>query len=274
MREVKLLFPKGRSKALTLSYDDGVQFDKRLVEIFNKYNLKATFNVNSGVEPGSSWVDNGVEIVRMNLKDTVHLYKDHEIAIHSLTHPDLQKLNREEIIHEILEDKKNLEEIYGGIITGMAYPFGTYDDKVVEILKEVGVEYSRAVNQHENFTVPEDFLKWNPTCHHINSRLMDIAKTFLEDNTDDIRLFYVWGHSYEFAVNDNWEVIEEFADLVSNKEEIWYGTNMEICSYITAFKKLKFSQDKHRVYNPTALDIWIKVNDDVIKVKSGDMMNL
>ena len=37
----------GKNKALTFSYDDGVTQDKRLIEIFNKYGLKATFNLNS-----------------------------------------------------------------------------------------------------------------------------------------------------------------------------------------------------------------------------------
>ena len=36
----------GMKKALTFSYDDGVTQDIRLIEIFNKYNLKATFNLN------------------------------------------------------------------------------------------------------------------------------------------------------------------------------------------------------------------------------------
>ena len=40
-------FPGGKAKALTLSYDDGVRQDKKLIEIFNKNGIKGTFNVNS-----------------------------------------------------------------------------------------------------------------------------------------------------------------------------------------------------------------------------------
>ena len=36
-------------KALTFSYDDGVTQDKRLIKILNKYGLKCTFNINSGL---------------------------------------------------------------------------------------------------------------------------------------------------------------------------------------------------------------------------------
>ena len=41
-------FPNGKLKALTLSYDDGVEQDIKFVEILNKYGLKCTFNLNSG----------------------------------------------------------------------------------------------------------------------------------------------------------------------------------------------------------------------------------
>jgi peptidoglycan/xylan/chitin deacetylase (PgdA/CDA1 family) len=37
----------GKKKALTFSYDDGVLQDIRLIELFNKYGMKATFNLNS-----------------------------------------------------------------------------------------------------------------------------------------------------------------------------------------------------------------------------------
>ena len=47
-------FPGGLAKALTFSYDDGVEQDIRLVEILDKYGMKGTFNLNSGcyAKPG------------------------------------------------------------------------------------------------------------------------------------------------------------------------------------------------------------------------------
>ena len=41
------LFPEGRKRALTMSYDDGADSDERLVEIFNRYGIKGTFHLNS-----------------------------------------------------------------------------------------------------------------------------------------------------------------------------------------------------------------------------------
>ena len=44
-----LRFPEFKLKALTLSYDDGVVFDEKLISILDKYGLKCTFNINSGL---------------------------------------------------------------------------------------------------------------------------------------------------------------------------------------------------------------------------------
>jgi peptidoglycan/xylan/chitin deacetylase (PgdA/CDA1 family) len=128
------MFPRGKMKALTLSYDDGVEQDRKLVEILNSYGIKATFNLNSGIQSGSSyWERNGITIQRMNVKSLPELYKGHEIAVHSLTHPRLEKLDEETVVNELEQDKINLERIFGTKIYGMAYPYGTFNDDVKKI---------------------------------------------------------------------------------------------------------------------------------------------
>lgn len=48
-------------KALTFSYDDGIEQDRKLVEIFNRYGMKATFNLNTGIQsPESNFEIEGV----------------------------------------------------------------------------------------------------------------------------------------------------------------------------------------------------------------------
>ena len=107
MRKMRFLYPNGKNKALTISYDDGVQFDERLVSILNKYNLKATFNVNSGIEPGTSWVNKGINISRIDLEANKELYKGHEIAIHTLTHPHLEELNDDDIFSDEIKEQNS-----------------------------------------------------------------------------------------------------------------------------------------------------------------------
>ena len=49
MGSIFIQFPKGKRKALTLSYDDGVEQDIRLIENMKQHGLKGTFNLNSGL---------------------------------------------------------------------------------------------------------------------------------------------------------------------------------------------------------------------------------
>ncbi|OOM81510.1 polysaccharide deacetylase [Clostridium puniceum] len=270
MSSIINLFKDGRKKALTLSYDDGITQDKRLVSIFNQYALKATFNINSGIQSEENyWINKGKKIQRMNIDEIEEVYKGHEVAAHSLTHPQLEDLPREMIINEIFEDRKNLEKIFGYPVRGMAYPYGTYNEKVIQVMENCGIEYSRTVNQHEKFYLPERFLEWHPTCHHKNPKLMEIAKHFIETDFRSMSLLYVWGHSYEFDIDENWELAEEFCKTVGNDESIWYATNIEIVDYLKALDSLRYSADCEIVYNTSAIPLWISVDKKIVEIKSG-----
>ncbi|WP_342565574.1 polysaccharide deacetylase family protein [Paenibacillus sp. FSL R7-0345] len=273
MKRITKLWPGGKTKAFTLSYDDGVEQDRRLVEIFNKYKLKATFNLNSGIQhEGSFWVDKGHTIKRMNREGLEALYEGHEVAVHSLTHPVLPELPRELMLKEILEDKQNLERQFGYLVTGMAYPYGAYNAATIEVLKASGLDYARTVNSHLRFNLPDNPYEWHPTCHHNEPELMNLTEAFLAG--DSHSLFYVWGHSYEFDVQDNWELIEAFSQRISNREEVWYATNIEIVRYLKAHNNLKYSTDCTLVYNPSALSLWISVDGQAVEVPPGKTLQL
>ena len=266
----------GKSKVLTLSYDDGVVQDIRLVEILNKYGIKATFNINSGwhfPEDGTREKFYGV----MKLSEAKKLYTNsgHEVAVHGFTHPFLEKLNTAEILTEILEDRKCIEQNFGTLARGMAYPYGTYNDKVVSALEQCGICYSRTVNNTENFSFPDQWLTLRPTCHHDNPKLMELARKFVEEKgnyVSDNWMFYVWGHSYEFDDNDNWDVIEKFAAYIGGKEDVWYATNIELYDYVKAYERLEVSVDKHIVRNPSSMDIWFWEGEQMYCIKGGETL--
>ena len=158
---------------------------------------------------------------------------------------------------EVLKDRENLEEQFGCIVRGMAYPFGTYSDEVVEILKECGIAYARTVHSTRNFDLPRDWLRLPATCHHNDPDLMTLAKRFTEPfHWTMAQLFYLWGHSYEFEERNNWQVIEEFAEFSGGRDEIWYATNLEVYDYVQAWNRLIFSADGRQIYNPTAFEIF------------------
>lgn len=281
MSSIFMRFPEGRKKALTLSYDDGVEQDIRLIEIMKQNGLKGTFNLNSGAYAPEGKVYPGGKIHRrMSRSAAQKLYTDSgmEVAVHGLTHPFLEQLPENICMYEILQDRMNLEKEYGCMVRGMAYPFGTYSDSVVASLKQCGIVYSRTTISTEKFDIPSDWLRLPATCHHGNPRLMELAHKFVE-NTFDRKpgLFYLWGHSYEFDYNEpnnNWGVIEEFAEFIGGREDIWYATNIEIYDYIAAYKQLIFSTDGKRIYNPTCTTLYFEIKNVTYKIQAGETVVL
>lgn len=275
MGSFDMRFHDGKTKALTLSYDDGVQQDAKLIEILDQYGLKGTFNLNSGLfaEEGVRYPAGQIHR-RMTEKEALALYQNsgHEVAVHALTHPWLEKLPAAAVLQEVLEDRRRLESIFGGVVRGMAYPFGTYNDTVVEVLKTAGIAYSRTVISTERFAIPEDWLRLPATCHHNNPRLMELAEKFI--NSPDCGLFYLWGHSYEFEQNDNWQVISDFAAKVSGKADIWYATNIDIYNYVQAYRNLQFNADCTRIQNLSAVDVWIAAAGKTVHIPAGKTVQL
>lgn len=268
----------GKSKVLTLSYDDGVVQDIRLVKILDKYGIKATFNINTGTYLAEN-VEREKFNGRMKLSEATELYKNsnHEVAVHTLTHPFLERLKTDEVLTEVLDDRRNIEKQYGTVARGMAYPYGTYNAEVIDCLKKCGICYSRTVRSTDNFLFPNNWLELHPTCHHNSPKLMELAKKFVECDGNSLKdswMFYLWGHSYEFDNNDNWEVIEKFAEYVGGKDDVWYATNIEVYDYIKAYEQLQTSVDKDVVHNPTSIDVWFAHKGNVYCVKAGETIQL
>jgi len=222
------MYPNGKMKSLTLSYDDGVEQDARLVELLNRYKMKGTFNLNSGLQSrANQWVRGNVTIRRMNVGGLPELYSGHEVAVHSLTHPHLENLDNETVINELAQDRANLERIFGTEIYGMAYPFGTFNDTVVEAVRKCNLRYARGVKSTFSFDIPQDLLAYQPTIKHTDASLMELAETFIKLKPSMPSVFYLWGHSYEFDVDNNWHIIEDFCRLVSGRDDIYYATNAQ-----------------------------------------------
>ncbi len=215
-------------KILTFSYDDGVQFDERLMDIFERYGMRCTWNLNSGLmSEDKTFQKEHVQIRRMSPDKMKKVYKDHEIAVHMVTHPDPTTLSDEELYHELRDDKETLEKVFNRSVQGMAYPFGRYDDRVVKAVGDCGLRYARTVHSSRGFKMPQDPLRLSATCHHNDEKLFELAETFLAAKSEEPMLFYVWGHSYEFEVDNNWQRIEDFCRIMSGREDIAYLTNAQ-----------------------------------------------
>ncbi len=207
-------------KVVTFSFDDAVLQDERLVELLNKYNLKCTFNVNSGLY-------GGLNRPRLDLDTLKRIYNGHEVASHGETHAHLKNLNLDEIRKEIKNDVLNLERDFNEKIVGFAYPYGEFNDDTITALKEANLKYARTVISSFNFLYPSDLYLLKPTCHYRYDGLFKLVEDFLNLDDDNDYLFYIWGHSYELDEDDGWERIEKLFKLISNKKDIKYLTNKE-----------------------------------------------
>lgn len=275
------LFPKGRKKALTFSYDDGITQDRRFVEMLNRYHLKGTFNLNPGLMGNKDWLSQpGIEVshYKMDKCEIAELYKGHEIAVHTMTHPDLPRVPEGMIAYEIAACRRELEEIAKKPVTGMAYPFGTYNDKVKNAAKVCGITYSRTTKQHFSFHLPEDFLEWHPTIHHTENTLYSLWEKFLEPVDNEMyrqpQLFYVWGHTYEFDAFDQWKDMEEFLKQAGGHDEIWYATNEEIYRYVMAAQRLVYSASGDYIFNPGVLDVWMLIDKNEYHIPGGETVTI
>ena len=274
--QIFMRFPEGRDRALTLSYDDGVEQDIRLMEILDKHGIKATFNLNSGCyAPEDKVYKEGTIHRRLSESAVTRVYSNpnHEVAVHALTHPHLEAMSPATIAYEVIKDRENLEAQFDTIVRGMAYPYGTYNDTVVEVLRSCGIAYARTTAATKKFTLPTDWLRLPATCHHKVPELMDLAESFITKkiNSADPLLFYLWGHSYEFEADDNWNVIEEFAAYMSGRENVWYCTNIELYEYMEDYKRLVFSADGSMIYNPTCRTLYFTLNGkDALSIAAGE----
>lgn len=260
------IYPEGLRRIVTFSFDDGFENDVRLIKLFDKYNVKATFHLN-----GNRYIqmtDDELENVRKE-------YMNHEIACHTFSHGWPTRMPTASLVEEIMKDRKILEKIAGYPVTGMSYPSGSYNGDVTAVMRACGIEYSRTTVETNDFDFPESFLKWHPTCHFKSAK--PCAERFMSglESKWTKPLLYIWGHSHEMQSEEGWDRFEELLKSVAGDDRIWYATNIEIYNYIAAQKSLKISADENVFYNPTAIDVWLEKDKSlIIKIPAGETVRI
>lgn len=258
---MRIRFPGGVNRCLTISYDDGVEQDRRLISLMKQYGIAGTFNLDSGLfSPEGTVHPEGKIHRRMTESQCKELYGNEpliEVATHGFAHIPPDELIGIQQVNEIMDDRKKLEQMFGKIVRGNAYAHGRVGENTVQILRDCGIVYARTIRSTKGFNMPQNWLMLEPTCHHNDPQLMELAGKFLRrSTTGPLSMFYLWGHSYEFEEKNNWEVIENFFKLVSGDKGTWFATNIQIYEYMEAAKQLRFSADGRMIYNPTQITIW------------------
>ena len=229
-------------KFFTLSLDDGITQDLKVIEILKKYDVTCvSFNINTGLY-GANWDWVGPAIGDPNIPHLrfteeelkTGIYDGYEVLVHTMNHPSLKNYDKRasQIKKEVGKDADNIEKLTGVRPVGMAWPGGDteYTDKTIElVLENTDIRFARGTTSTYNFELPEYFMKWMPTCSAIDPQCLSLAQKFIDAECTEDMLFYVWGHSYEFDLNNGagYETFEQLVKMMSEAEDVYLVTNTE-----------------------------------------------
>lgn len=270
---IRRLYPNGKRKAFNITYDDGVLQDVRFVELMNQYGLKGTFNLNSELmETEFAWVHpNGMTVKRLPTSVVAELYEGHEVAGHTLTHPYMEQLSREEILRQMGQDKANLERLTGKPVLGFGGPFDYWSDMIADCARECGFEYARTAEESYSYAPPEEYFYWAAGSYHIMPGFDDFVEGFF-DTDQELALCQIVGHSYDLDAENMWEKLEDILRRVSQDPDIATMTNIEIVKYLKAIRGAVITE--HQIENPSELPLWFEVDGQTVCVEAGNVFAL
>jgi len=227
---------------VTTSWDDGHKLDVRLGSLLKKYQIKGTFYI-SPEDHEYKKAD------LLSEKEIKNLAKDFEIGAHTLTHPHLSKIPLKKADYEIRESKKYLENLTGRKITSFCYPYGDYNQDVVNLVRKNGFTFARTIKRF-TFSKQNKPLETGTSFHtyihysEIPAIFWLTKKTVLpfprytnwENSAMDLfdyackrnSLFHLWGHQIEFEKYGQWEKLERVLRYISRRKGVEYITNGEI----------------------------------------------
>lgn len=263
---IRKLYPYGKKKAFNVTYDDGVSQDVRFVKMLNSYNLKGTFNLNSGLMVNEfEWThESGAVVKRLPKEKVLSLYNGHEIASHTLTHTFLEGKNEAEIMFELKEDKRNLENLFQRKIKGFAVPFDYYSELIEKCTKKCGFEYARISEETLSFKPQTDYHRWKATVFHLDDSLTKLASDFI-GNDDELAFFQIVGHTYDLDTENMWDEIENIFKIISLQDDILPMTTIEIIDYLKAMEQVEITDSY--IDNHSEQTLWFSVNGTVCEVK-------
>lgn len=245
-------------KFFAWSFDDGLEQDKRIIEVLKKYELGATFHLNSGLfgdktyegrignlgmtetpaatfDPTKRHLLPYVPHFRIPADEVRQVYEGFEIASHTCTHVNLAHCSEAERQAQIADDVQALSELFGQQVEGFAYPYGVGAKKSAEALRAAGVRYARTAHTKEGFRFPDDPLQTPLSCWHISSKTFQkLDQFFAAEPVDDDLFFLMFAHGYEFdfgTKESNWDKFERICAAVAERDDI------VCCSMDEAFRQ-------------------------------------
>ena len=270
---IKKLYPKGKSKAFNITYDDGVVQDICFVELLNKYNIKGTFNLNSQLMAEEfCWIHHcGMPVKRLPKDEVVELYNGHEVASHTLTHPYMHHMDEGAVMYQLGQDKANLQQLFGREICGFAVPFDYYSPLIAQCAKNCGFEYARMSQESFSYTPSADYWWWQCGVFHLSEKFNIFVENFFSTDTE-LALCQIVGHSYDLDAENMWETMENILSRIAADQSIISMTNLEIVRYLKAMEKAEITAEYIR--NNSDAVLWFEANGNKISVNPKEVYHI
>ncbi|MCL2050904.1 MAG: polysaccharide deacetylase family protein [Lachnospiraceae bacterium] len=215
-------------KFFTLSFDDGVEHDKRVIALMKKHGLSGTFNLNAGMLGHKPRLANISRIPKDEIKQ---VYEGFEVASHGYNHEVFRFLSQKKTAESISKDLKELSGLLGYNVVGHAYPYAMYTKKAEASLRKNGVIYGRWALGKGSFCFPENPFKYMPTCWFNDKNVFNLIDDFIKaEPEDEHMLFMMWGHAYELEYGVRRcpaEQLERIFSRIAGQPDIAYCTNKE-----------------------------------------------
>lgn len=219
-------------------WDDGIENDIRVAEIFRKYGAKATFNLNPGlmdpVRRGwSGWRKQGIDAYNHNFgfssgklshRDIAEVYQGFELASHCWRHENAGSIPDDDWLKSALDARHFLEDIVQKPCLGFAWPCGVFTDGTITKLREVGFAYGRTTQNTWDVTDCAEPLALASSCHFKAPDFWARYKAAKETG-----VFYFWGHSYElFRDQEMWNLFDEMISYIASDSDVEWVNVVDI----------------------------------------------
>lgn len=187
-----------------------------------------------GVDPHKRHLLPHVSHSRLQQEEARHLYKDFEVASHTVSHQQLLLASSATLTHQITDDAKSLRDTFGQPVTGFAFPFGMGGRKCRAVLLQSGIEHARTALTTNSFAFPSDPYALRLTAMCLSRDAVAKVQRFINATSTDGDLFFLlFAHGYEldFGTREsNWQKFGKTCDMVSSHDDI------TCCSIADAFR--------------------------------------
>ena len=194
-----------------------------------------------------------IEIFHDNAIDTttwedlnIYAKEGHEIASHTITHPRLAVLDEKNLLYELEQSKKDIENFLGKKYTFSAEcPYGTEDERVMSYAHKIYPslrnrmevpyldELNRSSNKHPGES-KNDYVQWQrgPLTNTKLSEMKGWVDTCLDNDNIWLVLVFHGIDGIGWEPKTGKELEDYFKYIKDREEQIWVATFSDVTKYI------------------------------------------